>query len=54
MSETSNKPVNFIQEIIDEDKRTNRYGGRVHTGSRQSRMGISTLVMRKRSALTSD
>jgi len=22
---------NFIQDIIDEDNRTNRYGGRVHT-----------------------
>ena len=25
------KPSHFIQEIIDEDMRTNRYGGRVHT-----------------------
>jgi glutaminyl-tRNA synthetase len=25
------KPTHFIQEIVDEDKRTNRWGGRVHT-----------------------
>lgn len=30
--EAEDKPTsNFIQDIIDEDRRTNRYGGRVHT-----------------------
>lgn len=31
MSTLTKKPDNFIQDIIDEDKRTGKYGGRVHT-----------------------
>jgi glutaminyl-tRNA synthetase len=31
MSEPTAKPSHFIQDIVDEDMRTNRYGGRVHT-----------------------
>ena len=27
----SNKPKNFIYEIIDEDLKTNKWGGKVHT-----------------------
>ncbi len=29
--ESANKPKNFIREIIDEDFKTNKWGGRVHT-----------------------
>ena len=28
---TTNKPKNFIYEIIDEDLKTNKWGGKVHT-----------------------
>jgi glutaminyl-tRNA synthetase len=31
VSVTESRPTNFIQEIIDEDLRTDKYGGRVHT-----------------------
>jgi glutaminyl-tRNA synthetase len=31
MADEASPPTNFIREIIDEDIRTNRYGGRVHT-----------------------
>jgi glutaminyl-tRNA synthetase len=31
MNETSNKPTDFIREIIKEDIRNNKYNGRVHT-----------------------
>lgn len=31
MPEQEGVPGNFIQDIIDEDRRNNRYGGRVHT-----------------------
>jgi glutaminyl-tRNA synthetase len=31
MKEAHPKPTNFIREIIDEDLRTGKYGGRVHT-----------------------
>ena len=28
---TDSTPSNFIREIVDEDLRTDKYGGRVHT-----------------------
>ncbi|MHB8580646.1 MAG: glutamine--tRNA ligase/YqeY domain fusion protein [Ignavibacteriaceae bacterium] len=31
IEESLNKPKNFIREIIDEDLKTNKWGGRVHT-----------------------
>lgn len=31
MSETETRPVHFIQEIVNEDAKTGRWGGRVHT-----------------------
>ncbi len=31
MSDTETRPVHFIQEIVNEDRKTNRWGGRVHT-----------------------
>jgi glutaminyl-tRNA synthetase len=31
VSATESRPTNFIQEIIDEDLHTDKYGGRVHT-----------------------